>query len=284
MNDLPISIQKLAARYKPIETDGLTLYPIKIVEYENFSIAKPAVEVMHQSLPVAFLRVPLLAALYAMDYEAALSGKPATGLFSRTLLMLALALRLGEGPAIEERLNAFRIEVDRKNPARLLRLQFSDADGETKVITPVQYARLRQIIAAQNGIKLESDEANPDIVKAKKDMERSAESQLDADINVWIAAVSTMTGTPEEEIDTWPILKFQRRSDAIVRALNFVVYGIGEASGMVSYPKGNPAPHPFFSRLDGGNSVLSPMGGSADGKRPEDPTKTAAIREVIKSL
>lgn len=228
--------------------------------------------------------MPLLSALYAMDYEAVLNGKPAAGLFSRALLMLALSLRIGEGRSIEDRVNAFRLGVDRENPAKLLRLQFSDADGTEKEIAPAQFGRLRQIIAAQNGVKLESDEANPDIVKAKKDMESASAGRLDADLDTWISAVSALTGTPEEEIDDWPILKFQRRSDAIVRVLNFVVCGIGECSGMVSWPKGNPTPHPFFARLDGGSGILTPMGGSADGQRPPAPPQAAAIREVMKNL
>ncbi len=287
MTDLRISIQKLAARYKPIETDGLTLYPVHVAEYETFSIAKPALEVMQQSFPVALMRVPLLSALYQMDYEAVLNGQPATGLFSRTLLMLALSLRLGIGLGIEERMGLFEVIIDRENPAKLTRLRFTDADGRTsKEITPALYAKLRPIIAAQNGVKIESDKANPAIVKARHDKASAGALNLDADIETWISAVSTLSGATEEEIDEWPILKFQRRSDSLIRVMNYIICGIGEAGGMVSYPKGNPTPHPFFARLDDGSGVLTPMGGAAGGSDQQSalPQAAEAIRDFSKAF
>lgn len=284
MEELPISIYKLAARYKEIEVDGLKLYPILVSSYTDFIIARAGIEVMHQSLPVAFLRMPLLSALYAMDFEAVSNGKPATGLFSRALLALALSLRLGEGLTIEERMGLFEVAVDRENPAKLMRLRFSDVDGVEHEIVPAQYAKIRQIIAAQNGVHLESDMANPDIVKAAQDKASASAMQLDANIEDWISAISTLTGVEEEEIDDWPILKLQRRSDAIRRVLDFIVCGVGEVNG-TTWKGGNPTPHPFFARASNGNGVLTAMGGSADGTQQSAPPPAAtAIREITKNL
>ena len=218
-----------------------------------------------------------------MDFEAVSNGKPATGLFSRAILALALSLRLGEGLTIEERMGLFEIAVDRENPAKLMRLRFTDGDGEKHEIVPAQYAKLRQIIAAQNGVHLESDTANPDIVKAAQDKASAATTELDANIEDWISAISALTGVSEEEIDNWPILKLQRRSDAIRRVLDFLVCGFGEVNG-TTWKGGNPTPHPFFARARNGNGVLTAMGGSADGKQPAPPPAATAIREITKNL
>lgn len=283
MSELPMSIYKAAARYKPIETDGLTLYPVLVREYEHFLMARPALEVMHQSLPVAMMRMPLLSALYQIDYEAVLNGKPHTGLFSRALLALALALRLGEGQETDKRVNAFQVAVDRENPAKLMCLRFTDTDGKKHEIFPVAYANLRQIIAAQNGVILESDMANPDLVQAEKDIASASELKLNANIEDWISAVSALTGATEEEIDEWPILKFQRRSDSYQRILSYIVCGVGECSG-ASWKGGNPVPHPFFAKRKDGSGVLSALGGSADGKQPAPPPAATAIREFTQNL
>lgn len=283
MNELPISIQKAAARYKPIEADGLTLYPVLVREYSDFIIAKTALEVMHQSLPVTLMRMPLLSALYAMDFEAVSNGQPATGLFSRALWVLALSLRLGEGLAAEERIGMFRVVVERENPAALARIRFSGRDGEEHEISPAQFAKLRLIIAAQNGVKLESDTANPDIVKAAKDKASAASGELDANIEDWISAISALTGVEEETIDEWPILKFHRRSNSVKRVLDYLVCGFGEVNG-TTWKGGNPTPHPFFAKANDGNGILTAMGGSADGKQPAPPPAATAIREITKNL
>lgn len=278
MNDLPMSIYKAAARYKTIEADGLTLYPVLVKEYEDFLVARPALEVMHQSLPVAMMRIPLLSALYQIDYEAVLNGEPMLGLFSRALLLLAISLRLGDGMEMGERTKQFHIMVDPKNPAMLQRLRFSDAHGDEKEITPVQFTKLRQIIAAQNGVKLESDMANPDLVKAEKDIASAEDLKLDANIEDWISAVSALTGVSEDEIDKWPILKFQRRSESYQRILNYLVCGIGECSG-TTWKGGNPTPHPFFARIKDGRGVLSALGGTS-----QPPNTALAIRDITKNL
>ncbi len=283
MEDLPINIKKRIARYKEISVYGLTLYPVRVKYYDEFLIGRAALEVMHQSLKANYLRVPLLSALYAIDFQAAMQGETPTGLFSRSLVCLALALRLAEGGTIEQMVRQFEIAVDPNDSARLLRLRFTGADGQEHSITPAQFADLRKIIAAQNGVRLESDKANPDIVKAEKDMASAGGIDLDVNLEDWISAVSSLSGASEDEIDDWPILKFQRRSQSFQRILDYLICGIGECGGMVSWPKGNPHPHPFFDRVTD-SGVLRSLGGSADDPPSVPPQAGAALRDMTKNL
>lgn len=266
MSELPIYIQKSIRRYEPVTVDGLTLWPVKVREYDDFLMARVALEVLHQSLPVRFLRMPLLSALYAMDYEARVSGEPMTGLFSVALLGLALSLRLGEGEAPEERMGRFRIAVDRNDPSKLLRLRFIDADGAEKEIEPRRYGELRRIIAAQNGVKLESDRADPDLVQAEKDLADMNGISLDATVEDLISGVAALAGVDEAEIEDWPILKLQRRQTSYQRTLDYLICGIGQVSG-TTWKGGNPHPSPFFDRLDedgfGAHMALGDFAGGA---------------------
>lgn len=272
--ELPMNIQRAVRRYEKIEQDGLTLYPIVVREYDELSVARPALEVMQQSLPVALMRVPLLSALYQMDYEAALAGEIPSGLFSRALLALALSLRLGEGLMIEKRVKQFHIAIERQDPKILKCLRFTDRDGNEKEIRPVQFQTLRQIIAAQNGIRLESDLANPEIVKARQKMSSAGSIKLDANIDDLIAAVSALSGAEEAEIEGWPILKLERRSTSYQRILSYLVCGIGEVNG-TSWKGGNPTPHPFFQREDDGSGLFSSVTERGDRGPPK------AAREII---
>lgn len=276
LNELPSKIQKAVNRYLPIETHGLVLWPVTVQEYEEFLIARAALEVLHQSLPVAMMRVPLLSAYYQMDYEARLAGKTMTGLFSCALVGLALSLRLGEGEDLAERVKRFHIIVDPQHPAKLVKLLFADADGNEKSIEPSAYRELRQIIAAQNGVELESDDANPDIVQAKKDMAAGSGPELDFSTEALISFAAAMTGTDEADIYEWPILKLTRRTDTFQTVLSYLVCGIGEASGS-TWKNGNPVPHPIFKRREDGAGLASPL-------KSENAEAKAGIRSIESQL
>lgn len=280
---LPVSISKAARRYETIKTDGLTLYPVLVKEYDEFILAKPAIEVMQQSFPVKLMGVPLLSAVYQMDFEAVNSGKQPSGLFSRTLLALALSLRLGAELAVDERVRLFQIVADREKPELLVSLRFTDADGVEREIRPTQYKMIREIIAVQNGVRLESERANPDIVKAQKDMASAGGIALESNTDDLISAVSAITQTDEAEIEEWAILKLMRRSESILRTLSYLVCGFGEMSG-VTWKGGNPTPHPFYRRADGANGVLSRLGGEAGGKISPPPQKAQEVADAAKNL
>lgn len=266
MSELPISIIKAASNYKEITTDGLTLYPVLVDEYETFLISRPALEILHQALPVRFLRMPLLSALYQMDYEAAASGEAPTGMFSRALLGLALSLRLGEGMEPRERMNIFRVVVDRDAPWKLRSLRFSGEYGEETEITPQQYQGLRQIIAVQNGVKLEGERADPDLVKAERDLAEMNGVSLNASVSDLVSSIAALTGKDEDEILKWPILKLTRRQASLQRLLDYMICGIGQVSG-TTWKGGNPHPSPFFDKAENGglgpHIALSEFAGGA---------------------
>ena len=102
------TIQRACRRYEEIETDGLVLHPITVEEIEEFELARPGIDIVQQSLPVTYAAMPLLAALYRMEYDAIQAGEAGIGLFPRALLMLALSLRLGRGLGPEKRARMFR--------------------------------------------------------------------------------------------------------------------------------------------------------------------------------
>lgn len=264
MNELPLSIQKSVRKYEPINMGGVILYPIRVKEYDEFLMAKPAIDVLHQSLPVRYLRVPLLSALYQMDYEMATSGEAPTGLFSRALLCLALALRLGEGKDIEKRLKMFRVVADTEKPEKLLEIRCT-VDGEEIIkITPQQFTNIRAIIAAQNGVKIESDRADPDLVQAEKDLAEMNGVPLDATIDDLISGVAALSGTEEAEIVEWPILKLTKRQRAFQRVLDYVICGIGQVNG-TTWKGGNPHPSPFFDKSEDGFGAHMALGAFAGG-------------------
>ena len=132
-------------------------------------------------------------------------------------------------------------------------------------ITPIQFHRLRPILAAQNGIELASEDANPDLVQAERDIAGAKGPKLDVKLDSLIAAVAALSGVNEEEIEDWPIRKLQNRQQALNRTLNFLVCGIGETQG-TKWKGGNPYPSAFYDRLQTDSASLIAMDQFAGGK------------------
>ena len=244
---LPLSIQKAVNRYENVEMDGLTFCPIRVDEYEAFLAARIGIEVIQSSLPLSMISMPLLSALYKMDYDAVLEGQAPTGLFSRCLLFLALSLRLGEGREITARLKLFSVEVSPQDPSKLMQIRFKLNGDEIYTISPVQFARYRPVLAAQNGIELYPDDANPELIRSQQVLAAKNAPDLDVSIDAIISGVAALTNTDEAEIYDWPILKLERRRTALQRVVDYIVCGINEGAGC-KWKKGNPVPSMWYEK------------------------------------
>lgn len=250
--------------YEPVKTEGLTLYPILMQEYESFLRGKSAVSFLARSLPLEYLSQPLLSAFYRMDMTALRQGEEPSGMFYRSLLFLALSLRLGEGKSEEERVKLFRVAAEREQPDKLLAVEAETGEREKIRITPVMFQRLRPILAAQNGIELLSDDTNPDLLEAERDIAQQRGPKLDYRMDSLISTVAALSGSEERDLEDWPILKFQRRQEALERVLNFLICGVGETQG-TKWKKGNPYPSPFFDRVQEDSAALVSLESYAGG-------------------
>jgi len=230
MQDLSPKMAKAVRRFEPIETEGLTLYPICVKDINEFTTARPAIEFMQQSLPVALL----------------------------------LALRAGEGLTAEKRMELVELEPNESNPMRLKSVLIF-VGGEVKRITPMQFQRLRPILAAQNGIELVSENANPELIQAERDLAEMNSPKLIYDVKALKATIATVSGADESDMEDWPILKLMCRRDAVQRLVGFITCSFAESQGG-KWKHGNPHPSPLYDReIDycGGLIDMSTFAGGA---------------------
>lgn len=264
MQDLSPEMAKAIRRFEPIETEGLTLYPICVKDIDRFTVARQAIEFMQQSLPVALLSKPLLQAYYTLELDAAVNGQPGGGLFYKSILFLLLALRAGDGLPDEQRMELVNFELKENDPTRLKSVLIF-VNGEVKRITPMQFQRLRPILAAQNGIELLSENANPELVQAERDLAEMNAPKLQYRIDALKATVATLSGADESDMEEWPILKLLLRRDAVQRLVGYIVCSVAEAQG-AKWKHGNPYPSPLYDReIDycGGLIDMSTFAGGA---------------------
>lgn len=267
MNGLSTEIERQINRYLPVTFEGLTFYPVAVEEYEVFMACAPALGFMQQSLPVAMLSIPLLTAFLHMEDAWAQAkhdedngdpnAKIAGALFSASVLALLLALRLGHGEPMNERMSRARPVFEDRSGSKLKALVLRGNAGEAIEITPAKFGRIRPLIAAQNGIEIQPLDANPELVEADRAVRMANAPDLEVNLTDKVSFVCNVTGKDEEEIYNWPILKFNRRAASVERTLNFLVFGIGENSGMIKFKNGNPCPSPIFQRKHGSLGMIA---------------------------
>ena len=108
---------------------------------------------------------------------------------------------------------------------------------------------VRRIIAAQNGYDIPDENWNPDLVRAaQQNAERKSTGGITFDLEALVYSVAFNCHARPADIWGWPIREFIQMQDAIDRTLNFQIYTLAEAVGMVKFTKGNPYPTWKFDR------------------------------------
>ena len=257
---------KLIDRYKPVEVEGFTLYPITVEHYEEYLIASQAIGYMQQQLPIELMSIPLLSAFFKIDLERAMKGETPTGLYTSAVVALVLALRLAnDDEDVLECCKQFVPLTSQSDPTDLKALAFVDAQGDTRTITPIQFTKMRNVIAEQNGIEIPDELDNAELVQAEKDLAERKAPKLDVKIVDMVQAAVAFTGKDEDEIYQWAVLKLTRTLEMHKRILDYAVDAIAEGSG-ASWKGGNPVPHPFFARVKEGSDALIDMDKFAGGQ------------------
>lgn len=266
MKELPISIQEKIDRYQPVRVGEFTLYPVTVEKVRLFSIARPALEFAQQSLPVALLSVPILDAFYKMELQSAAETGAITGLLPAAILAMILSLRLVDGSDPEELLKRALIVPDGADRSSLKAICFLDENNEIFVsVSPRQFQRMRPIIAAQNGVEMPSETANPEILEMERLMAEKGAEGLDPKLYDKIIYAAQGNGISEEEIYGWPILKLDRHCAVLTRKTDYLAVQLAAMSGMVKFKDGNPVPSPYFARRKTGLSSMRSLDSAGNG-------------------
>lgn len=239
----------LIRRGEPITESELTFYPITMDYYDVFIQCKNALILRQASLPVRYLSMDYLSALFTLEMEELKSGKESSQVFLKVMTLLHLSLRIGLN--VEELYKNIEVSIE-KDKIRLKHILIKQNEKIVK-FTPLDFStRFRQIIAEQNGLELPDEAANIDLVRDNeklKELNNKGKS-LNVNLDDLIASVAYQSKVSEKEIMTWTVREFENRKKAIDRDKRFMLCGQAEMSGMVSFKNGNPAPSWQFDVLD----------------------------------
>lgn len=245
-------------RGEPIRECGVDLYPITMDHYEDFIQCKDALCLRLSSLPVRYVSLDYLSAIFALELDALrqgnASGPASGGLFFRLMRLFGLSLRI---EMTAEKLNEciFYRSADGNISIEYIELIQTGADGNpnTVRITPFQFSSiLRPLIAAQNQIELPDESENAELVDAyeKKKQIQDRGVALKTDLDDLVSSVAYHSGVSDAEIMDWNVRDFENRRRAIERDKRYMLYAQAEMSGMVTFKNGNPYPSWCFDALD----------------------------------
>ncbi len=239
----------LIRRGEPITESGLTFYPITMDYYDVFIQCKNALILRQASLPVRYLSMDYLSALFTLEIDELKLGKESSQVFLKVMTLLHLSLRIGLN--VEELYKNIEVSIE-KDKIRLKHILIKQNEKIVK-FTPLDFStRFRQIIAEQNGLELPDEAENIALVQDNeklKELNNKGKS-LNVNLDDLIASVAYQSKVSEKEIMTWTVREFENRKKAIDRDKRFMLCGQAEMSGMVSFKNGNPAPSWQFDVLD----------------------------------
>lgn len=256
-------------RGEPIRECGLDLFPITMDHYEDFIQCKDALCLRLSSLPVRYVSLDYLSAIFALELDAIRSGgsgSGAGGFFFRLMRLFGLSLRIEMSAELLNDCVFYRTSGDRSAGEGSISIEYLEltqtgADGETRTvkITPFQFSStIRPLIAAQNQITLPDESENAELVEAyekKKEIEQRGVA-LKTDLDDLVSSVAYLSGVSDAEIMDWNVRDFENRRRAIERDKNFTLFKQAELGGMVTFKHGNPFPSWCF---DAANDTLGTM-------------------------
>lgn len=258
----------------PIRECGLDFFPITMEHYEDFIQCKEAMVIRQSTLPVRYVSMDYLSAIFALEVDALRESGghfSGGGLFAKLMQLLGMSLRID---ITSEMLNENIYYINENDRISIEKMVFTQTDAEgkerTAEITPFQFStQIRPLIALQNRIELPDESENTELLEAyeeKKALE-SGHISVNPDIEDMKSTVAYLSGVTDREILSWTIRDFENRRRAIDRVEKHRAYRQAELGGMVSFKNGNPYPSLFFDPVDDslGTMAYSTLGKSLNG-------------------
>lgn len=254
-------IMRSAKSGEPIRFKTLYLYPLTVKDYELLWSCESALSIRMATLPVTYAIMRYPEALFAIAIDGkdvVVNGEVVARAndWLRFLMLLCASLRI----PLEQMRNAIGFNVDKNDKRRLAFVtvkQFMETEENLEALDVSDLISLREIIAMLNGRKLPDESENAELAQADIDIRSQSGIRLDINLDSLLASVARDQRVRIKDLLPWTIYEFELIRSAIERERRFTVYGIGENSGMVKFPKGNPFPSIFFDKPAESSAVIS---------------------------
>lgn len=245
----------------PIRYRSLYIYPLTVNDYELLWGCESALTIRMSTLPVTYAMKSYPEALFEIamlgenvKVNEEIVARPSDWVRFLSLLCASCRIPLNAMKACI----GFNVDNQDKTKLRSVSIrQLAENEEATELLDVNDLSALRRIIAEMNGRKLPDESENAELAQAEMDMRASGSTTLDFSLDSLLASVARDQRVRIKDLYDWTIYEFELIRSAIDRERKFTVYGIGENSGMVKFPKGNPYPSLFFDKPAEINGVIN---------------------------
>lgn len=245
------NVQRAVLKNEPFEAFGLRFYGFRVTEYEEWQNCKSVWLLRQSTLPVSYIMMPFLDALFSIDKESIEQyGKPAGTMYA-IMQTIATALRLPE-QSIEARI--ISVVAHEGELKGFFVAQQDDASGI--FLAKENFPEIRNIIAWQNGEEVPDESLNDDLLEEEKIIAEMTAGKLEFSMNDLMASVALNMGIRIPHVLDMSILEFETMRRAIDRDKKHMICATAESSG-TTWKGGNPFPSWAFDKKKEGSSALT---------------------------
>ncbi len=254
-------IKRAAKSGDYIKFRSLQIYPLTVKNYELLWSCESALMIRQSTLPVTYAIKSYPEALFAiaMNGENVVVNGDVVARpddWVRFIMLLCASLRI---PLMYMK-QFVGFSVDKNDRTKLYSvsvIQQIDNEEHIESLNASDLMEIRRIISELNGRKLPDESENAELAQAEQDIRSSVGVKLELNLDSLLASVARDQRVRIKDLSDWTIYEFELIRAAIERERRFMVCGIGEKSGMVKFPKGNPFPSIFYNRPSETSSVIS---------------------------
>lgn len=244
-------VKRAVLRGEAVTVNGLQFYGLTMDQYEDWQRDKGVLLTRQSTLPVAFITMPFLDALFALEMESLEKTGKLAGIVYSILHVLAMAMRLPENsvesqfirPVTHQReLKGFYVE--------------QQGDMQNVFIPKETFPQIRQVIAWQQGEEVPDESLNDELLEDEKWIAQRNAGDLDFDLDAMMASVALGARMHLKDAYALSILEFEMLRRAIDREKKYMLCGIAETSG-TKWKGGNPHPSWCFDRKKAESGTLT---------------------------
>ena len=245
------NVQRTVLKNEPFEAFGLRFYGLRVTDYEEWQNCKSVWLLRQSTLPVSYIMMPFLDALFSIDKESIeASGRPAGTMYA-IMQTIATSMRLQPG-AVEMRL----ISVV-AHEGELKGFFVAEQDGvPSTFLRKEDFPEVRQIIAWQQGEEVPDESMNDELLEEERLIAEMSAGKLEFDMNDLMASVALNMNLRIQHVLDMSILEFETMRRAIDRDKKHMVCATPESNG-TSWKGGNPYPSWAFDKKKEGSAALT---------------------------
>lgn len=244
------SVKRETLKGNPTVFNGLAFHALTMDRYEEWQSDKSVILARQSTLPVTFVTMPFIDALFALDLAAFEETHKLAGTMNRVLHAMALALRMPENSVGTRQIGLVTNHMELKG------FYVNQADGTQQFIPKEDFPQIRKILAWQQGEDIPDESLNDELLEDEKWIAQRNAGNLEIDMDSLLASVALNAHMRIRDVYGMSILEFEVTRSAIDRDKKYMICAAAESAG-TKWKGGNPHPSWCFDRKKAESATLT---------------------------